>query len=119
MKKNIDENSLPIETQTRSGNFFFLFFGLIILGSVFVTYYRIMIQKNYIIEAQVDCDPYEKACFIWECDPTSNVEGEKCTNDPEKDIWYYNLARRNASKIPLCDPALDENCAPIDRKSVV
>ena len=71
-----------------------------------------MIQKDYIIEAQADCDPYAEKCFVWKCDPASSVEGEKCTGDAEKDIWYFQIARRKAANIPLCDPNTDENCDP-------
>lgn len=88
---------------------FFIILGLLIIGSVFATYYRTVITKNYLVEAQTDCDPYTKKCFIWQCDPASAVDGEKCTGDAEKDIWYYNLVERNASRVPLCDPK-DENC---------
>lgn len=87
-------------------------FVILIAASVGVTYWRIMLKRDYVISSQVDCDPTTEKCFIWKCDPTSDVEGEKCTNDPEKDIWYYKLAQRNASKIPLCDPDKDENCLP-------
>jgi hypothetical protein len=113
MEENTNAMSPQEEKEVRSGKIFFLVFGLIIFTSVFATYYRIMIQKNYTIEAQVDCDPYEKACFVWQCDPESDVEGEACTGDPELDVWYYNLAKRSASKIPLCDPATDETCTPM------
>ena len=85
---------------------------VLIAASVGVTYWRIMIKRDYVISSQIDCDPTTEKCFVWECDPTSTVEGEACTNDPEKDIWYYKLAERNASKIPLCDPAKDETCLP-------
>jgi hypothetical protein len=85
-------------------------FGLLIILMVGATYWRIMIKKDYIVEAQTDCDPYVKKCFVWECDPESTVEGEACTGDAEKDIWYYNIVKRNAGRIPLCDPATDENC---------
>lgn len=91
---------------------FFLVFFLLIIGSVAFTYYRIMVKKDYIIEGQTDCDPYTEKCFIWECDPDSTVEGEACTGDSETDIWYYKIARRNASRIPLCDPDTDEECDP-------
>jgi hypothetical protein len=101
------------ETQNKSGKVFWIIFSLLIAGSIFATYYRMMIQKNYIIEAQVDCDPAEKACFIWECDPISNVDGEKCTGNIEEDIWYYSLAKRKASRVPLCNPATDETCTPM------
>lgn len=88
----------------------FIIIGLLIVASVAVTYWRIMVKKDYIIEAQTDCDPYTQNCFIWECDPESDVEGEACTGDPEEDIWYFQVVKRNASRIPLCDPATDENC---------
>lgn len=86
--------------------------GILIVGSVAVTYYKYMILRDYVIESQIDCDPYQKACFVWQCDPTSSVDGEACVNDPEVDTWYYELAQRNASKVPLCDPDKDENCDP-------
>jgi hypothetical protein len=87
-------------------------FIVIILVSVALTYWRTMVKKDYVIENQIDCDPYTEACFIWKCDPASIVEGEKCTGDPEADIWYYKIARRIAANIPLCDPNTDETCDP-------
>ena len=90
----------------------FIVFSVLIAISVGVTYWRIMIKKDYIIEASIDCDPYEEACFVWECDPESDVEGEACTGDPEEDVWYFKVARRNAANIPLCAPNEDEECMP-------
>ena len=87
-------------------------FFLLIAGSVAFTYYRIMLKKDYLISSQIDCDPYTEKCFIWNCDPNSTVEGEACTGDPEMDVWYYKIAQRNASRIPLCDPETDETCQP-------
>jgi len=60
----------------------------------------------------VDCDPYAEKCFIWNCDPESTVEGEACTGEMETDVWYYKIVKRNASRIPLCDPETDEECQP-------
>ncbi|MBU4216380.1 hypothetical protein L6270_01530 [Candidatus Parcubacteria bacterium] len=93
----------------KKSKIFFIIFGLLIVGSVAVTYWRIMIKKDYIIEAQTDCDPTTEQCFVWECDPESMEEGEACTGDADADIWYYKIVKRNASRIPLCDPA-DEDC---------
>ena len=87
---------------------------LLILVSILITFWRIMIQRDYIIENQIDCDPYTEKCFIWECDPNSTVEGEACTGDPEMDIWYYAVAQRKAANIPFCNPEEDENCAPFE-----
>jgi hypothetical protein len=116
LKKNtnqVEKELPPEEAPNKSGKVFLMIFSLLIAGSVFATYYRMVILKNYTIEAQVDCDPAEQACFIWECDPGSDVDGEKCTGDIEKDIWYYNLAKRKATHIPLCNPATDETCTPM------
>lgn len=77
-----------------------------------ITFSRYMILKDYVVEAQVDCDPYSETCFIWQCDPESDVSGEACTGDPESDIWFFKVAYRNASNIPLCDPETDETCDP-------
>lgn len=96
----------------RKSKILFLIIGLLIVASVAVTYWRIMIKKDYIIEGQTDCDPYTEKCFVWECDPESTVKGEACTGDPETDIWYFQVARRIAANIPLCDPDTDENCDP-------
>jgi len=89
-------------------------FVVLIIGAVAVTFWRIYIQRDYVITSQIDCDPYTEACFIWKCDPASTVEGEACTGDPEADIWYYKIAERNASMIPECDPETDETCLPFD-----
>lgn len=86
--------------------------GLLIVASVSVTYWKLMIKKDYVIESQIDCDPYIEKCFVWECDPASTVEGEACTGDPENDTWYFQVAKRNASMIPLCDTENDETCDP-------
>ncbi len=87
-------------------------FVALIFISVGATYWRMMIAKDYIVEAQVDCDPYAQECFVWECDLQSFEEGEMCTGKPEEDVWYFKIARRNAGNVPLCNPEEDENCLP-------
>lgn len=88
-------------------------FSLLVIGSVVATFIRIFILKDYVIESQIDCDPAKDACFIWECTPDAVDETERCTGDPDNDIWYYQLAERSASHVPLCDPN-DETCHPFD-----
>jgi len=96
----------------KKSKIFFIIFGLLIVVAVSSTYWRIMDKKDYIAEAQIDCDPTIEKCFVWKCDPNSTVEGEACIGDAEKDIWYYQVAKRNARNIPLCDPATDDTCDP-------
>jgi hypothetical protein len=93
----------------KKNKLFFIVFFLVLFGSIGATYYRTMIKRDYMISAQIDCDPYVEKCFIWECDPISTVEGEACTGEAENDIWYYQIVERKAYNVPLCNPD-DENC---------
>ena len=93
----------------RKSKVLFLILGILIVGSVAATYWRYMMKRDYIIQAQIDCDPETENCFIWKCDPMSLEEGEECTGVPDNDIWYYKILNRNAKNIPDCDPK-DENC---------
>lgn len=86
----------------------FSLFGILIVLSVSASYYRFMVLHDYIIEAQVDCNPSSESCFVWECDPS--IEGE-CTGNPDKDTWYFKIAHRNAKNITACEEG-DELCAP-------
>ncbi|MFZ2193410.1 MAG: hypothetical protein WAV31_04170 [Candidatus Moraniibacteriota bacterium] len=107
--ENTEEQSLPRTEKSWAEILFFI----LLIGSVFVTYYKIVAKNNYLIEAQTDCDPTVKNCFIWNCDPESTEDGEACTGDAEVDTWYYKLVTKNAANVPLCDPEVDENCTPL------
>lgn len=87
----------------------FIVFALLIAGSVAVSYYRFMVARDYIIQAEAECDPYTEACFVYVCDPAPEADGDDCTGDLEEDTWYYQRIERNAQNIPLCDPN-DETC---------
>ena len=93
----------------RKSKILFLILGIIIIGSVAVTFWRCIVKRDYIIQVQIDCDPETEKCFVWKCDPKSGEEGKSCTGNPDEDIWYYKTIRRNAKNIPDCDPK-DENC---------
>jgi hypothetical protein len=86
--------------------------GFLILISFLATFYRYVIKKDYMMQAQVDCDPYNEACFIWNCDPGSEIEGEACTGDPEVDTWYYKIINKKANQISSCDVNAEE-CEPL------
>ncbi len=88
--------------------------GIIVIVSIGFTYYRIIVRRDYIIEAQTDCDPYTERCFHFQCDQNSTKEGLACTGTPENDDWYYQVVRRKAANIPDCDPARDENCQALE-----
>jgi len=92
---------IPKISMDKKSKILFLVFFIVLAGSVLVTYYRYIVIKDYIIEAQINCDPMAEACFVSVCDPEN---GEECTGNPEEDISYYKILHRNAKYIPLCDP---------------
>lgn len=90
----------------KKSKIFFLVFFLLIVGSVAMTYWRIMVKRDYIITAQQECDPTAEACFVYECDPESD---EECAATPEEErISYYKNVSKNAKNIPVCDPYKNE-----------
>lgn len=85
----------------------FTILALMIAVSASVTYYKIMIQRDYQIVAQISCDPATESCFTHTCDP----EYEECSDVPEENISYYKLINKNAANISICDSGKGEECA--------
>ena len=81
-----------------------VFFILIILA-VTLTFYRVMVAKDYLISTEVACDPAIEKCFQRLCDP----ETEECANADNPEMIYYKILEKNYKNIKPCDPA-DENC---------
>lgn len=94
----------------KKSKIFFIVFALLIAGSVAMTYWRIVVKRDYLVLAQTACDPETEACFVYECDP----ETEECTGDPEEDTSYYAKIKKKAFNFPQCeegecpDPVCDE-----------
>lgn len=77
---------------------------ILIVVSIGATYYRIFVARDYIVQAEIDCDPKTESCFVYICDP----EEEECTGDIEEDTWYYKLISKKAANIDICDPEEEE-----------
>jgi len=67
---------------------FILVLILLIVGSVLVTYFKMVVYKNYQITAEVSCEPGVGECFTRETD--------------EGDIEYYKVISKKASTIDIC-----------------
>jgi len=89
-----------VEEKSKVGNrIFYIVLILLILGSVGVTFYKIVWQKDYQIVAEVSCDPTVESCFYYEgviCED-SDLE---CV--PE-DAYDYKLISKKASDIYTCE----------------
>lgn len=94
----------------KKSKIFFIVFALLIAGSVAMTYWRIVVKRDYLVLAQTSCDPEAENCFVYECDP----ESEECTGNPEEDISYYAKIKKKAFNFPECtevecpDPVCEE-----------
>jgi hypothetical protein len=103
------ETSSESRVQVVGGKILLWIFFLLVIGSLGFTYWKIMIKRNYVIVAQVECDPYLEKCFTHVCNPDPNVDGE-CTGNLAEDVWYTKNISRMAYNIPNCDPNVDESC---------
>lgn len=88
---------------------FFLVLALLITYSIVTTYCRTFIARDYIIIAEIECDPSIEKCFIYTCDPEFNGE---CPADEAEWTSYYKLIKKKEANIPpeidSCDPNVSD-----------
>ncbi|MFA5986093.1 MAG: hypothetical protein WC819_01940 [Parcubacteria group bacterium] len=84
---------------------------LVIFGGIGYSYWHFVIDRGYILVYHDDCDPTVEICYVWECDPDAVDEEEKCTGNPEEDVWYYTHLERLAKNVPECNVD-DADCDP-------
>jgi hypothetical protein len=80
----------------------FWIFGILLVASIGITFYKYIVKKDYIIMAHVSCDPQTESCFYVPC------EGIDCTTE----IEYYKIINKKAYNIELCDSTV-EDCKPL------
>jgi hypothetical protein len=80
-----------IEVKNKVGNrIFYIVLTLLILGSVGVTFYKIVILKDYQIVAETSCDTTTEECF-------------KFTDETTNEVSYYKKISKKAASIALCE----------------
>lgn len=99
-EKNINtENVQDAESRekTRSRWFFGIFFALIFL-SVFATFYRVFIVRDYLVTVETLCSPETQSCFARDiCD----TEDQTCSEgDTPTETSYYKIVERKAFAFP-------------------
>jgi hypothetical protein len=89
-----------VEEKLRVGNrVFYIVLILLILGSVGMTFYKIVWQKDYQIESEVSCDPTVESCFYYEgviCDSGDT----ECVPEESYD---YKMISKSATNIYACE----------------
>ncbi len=69
---------------------FYTILALLILGSIGVTFYKIVILKDYQIVAETSCDPLIEKCFVYKDEESGGVS-------------YYKMISKKAANIALCE----------------
>jgi len=67
---------------------FYSILVLSILLSVWITFVKIVVQKNYQIVAETSCDPALEKCFAFTCDP---ADDETCPTEETERTSYYKM----------------------------
>ena len=92
-----------IEKKSSLGNkIFYTILILLIIASVGVTFWRIVIVKDYQIEAEVSCDPAVESCFYYqpvECD----LMDYECLSQTPEEAYDYKMISKNAGIIYACE----------------
>lgn len=78
--------------------------SICVIWSVWHSYTRFYVEKDFLILQHVSCDPETENCFVWQCDPAA----EECTGNPEEDTEYYKILEKKAANIPEC--SIEEEC---------
>lgn len=71
---------------------------ILLVVSAAYKFYVFVIERDYVIAAEVSCDPSEEPCFVWNCS----------LEDPECDQTPYKYITKNAKNAPVCDPYTEE-----------
>jgi hypothetical protein len=95
------------QKSNKANKIFYIIVALLIAGSIGVTFYKIVILKNYQIVAQVSCDPKVEKCFMSVCDP---VTDDTCsvTSTTEERTTYYKNINKKAATIAACENTIQK-----------
>lgn len=100
----------------KKSKLFLALFFLLIIAMVGVTYYKIIILRDYQIAAQAECDPTLEKCFIYECSPEDD---EECSDNPAERLSYYKIIHKQAYNFPECragEECEEPKCEPGEEK---
>ena len=93
-------------------HFFSVIIVLLLLLLASSSYVRFIVQNDYLVSFEGECDPYSESCY-------EGCEDEECT-----EVYYYSIIERHASELSnlcgsdisdcddafVCQPAV-ENCS--------
>ncbi len=73
--------------------YLFLILGLLIVGSIIITYHRIVVLRDYEVVAHISCDSEREQCF---------------TEEDGDQTYYYKIIHKQARYMASCNPDEEE-----------
>lgn len=90
-------------TESAKNKIFWCVFALLILGSIFFTYLRVFVNKDYLLVKEVDCDPEAESCFVYTPEELCvGDEDPECVSNTEAE--YYKIIYKKAANVLVCEP---------------
>lgn len=77
-----------------------ILFLTIVFATLLFSYKKYFLEKEYLISAEIPCDPSQDICYVGYCDS----ETEEC----EEEVFYYNRIEGVAGILPVCDPNYED-----------
>ena len=88
-----------VKQESNKGNkIFYIILALLLVASIGMTFYKIVILKDYQIVSQTSCNPAAEKCFVSECDPATD---DTCSTISS--VTYYRKINKNAETIYNCE----------------
>jgi hypothetical protein len=90
-------------TESNKNKIFWTIFALLIITSIFFTYMRIFVNKDYMLVKEVDCNSETESCFVHTPeDLCFESEDFDCVTKTEPE--YYKIIYKKAANVPACNP---------------
>lgn len=100
-------------SEEKKNKIFWFLFLFLILGFIITIYIRIFVLKDYMIVAEVSCDPKAESCFIYSPEELcAESEEYDCIKNTEPE--YYKVINKKAANIEECsqsDLSEEESCS--------
>jgi hypothetical protein len=88
----------------RKNMWFFTIFGLLILATVVVTFFKYYVYKDFQITAEVSCNPATEVCFHYA--GVTCAEGD--TECVPAEAYDYKIISKRAGNIYACEQTMEK-----------
>lgn len=93
-----------------STRYFIILSMVVILGIVGYRYYHYVVKGDYVVLANVSCDPAVESCFVADCSPDEDPE---CDDTPYKKVEVLSAEAPGCLKEHTCEvfECTSESCS--------